>query len=252
MTKFLIQFGRELAAYFRTPLAYVILFCYLLLTGFNFHFGISALNLTASRIPVVEAFFNTVLFWFPFVLVFPVITMRLFSEEYKMGTIESLMTAPVRDGQVVLAKYFAAWSFFVVLWLPSLLYFIIFEVQTRVAAAAATGSYLGAYFMLLLIGSFYLSIGCLASALTKNQIVAAMLSFAGICLLFFLGLVTYIAPNPSAELRELMSYFSAIDHMAEFSRGVFDTRPIVFYLSSTVFCLYLTFQVFQSRKWRSA
>jgi len=252
MSKFFTLFFREVAAYFRSPLAYVVLFCYLLLTGFNFHFGISALNMTVTRTPVVEAFFNTVLFWFPFVLVFPLITMRLFAEEYKMGTIETLMTAPVRDGQVLLSKYFAALFFYLVLWLPSLLYFVVFQWQTRVAAAPATGPYLGAYLMLLLIGMFYLAIGCLASALSKNQIVAAILSFAAISLMFFFGLVSYLMPNVGPALRDITSYLSAIEHMAEFSRGIIDTRAIVWYLSMTLFTLYLTFQVFQSRKWRAS
>lgn len=252
MRKFFIQFGREVAAYFRSPLAYVVLVCYLLLTGFNFHFGISALNMTTSRIPVVEAFFNTVFFWFPFVLVFPLITMRLFSEEYKMGTIESLMTAPIRDGQVVLAKYCAALFFYCILWVPSLLYFIIFQWQTRISAAQAVGPYLTAYLMLLLIGMFYLAIGCLASALSKNQIVSAVLAFAAITLMFFLGMVSYLVPNVSPGIRELTMYFSAIEHMMEFSRGILDTRPMVWYLSMTALLLYLTFQVFQSRKWRKS
>ncbi len=252
MDKFFIQFGREAAAYFRSPLAYVVLCCYLLLTGFNFHFGLSALNLTISRTPVVEAFFNTVLFWFPFVLVFPLITMRLFAEEFKMGTMEALMTAPVRDGAVVMAKYFAALLFYIVLWLPSLLYFVIFEMVTRVGGAPSAGPYLGAYLMLLLLGMFYTALGCLASALSKNQIVAAILAFAAISLMFFLGLASYMTPNISPLLRDLTAYFSAIEHMMEFSRGIFDTRPVVWYLSMTLFTLYLTLQVFQSRKWRNA
>lgn len=252
MNKFFIQLGREISAYFRTPLAYIVLFCYLLLTGFNFHFGLSALNLTISRTTVVEAFFNTVIFWFPFVLVFPLITMRLFAEEYKMGTMESLMTAPVRDGQVVLAKYFAALFFYGVLWAPSLLYFVVFSWITRLEAAGASGPFAGAYLMLLLIGMFYTAIGCLASALTRNQITAAILAFAAISLMFFLGLASYFFLNISPVLRDLIAYFSAIEHMMEFSQGLFDTRPVVWYLSMTFFTLYLTFQVFQSRKWRGA
>lgn len=252
MRKFWIQYTREVAAFFRSPLAYVVLFCYLLLTGFNFHFAVSALNMAVSRIPVVEAFFNTVLFWFPFLLVFPLLTMRLFAEEKKMGTLEALMTAPIRDGQVVLAKYFAAFTFYLVLWIPSLLYFVVFHWQTRLAAAGAAGPYLGAYLMVVLLGMFYLALGCLASALSRNQIVAAMMSFATISLFFFLGLITFLMPNVSPELRQLTTYFSAIEHMVEFSRGVFDTRAIVWYVSMTVFVLYITFQVFQSRKWRGA
>lgn len=251
MRRFFIQLQREIAAYFRSPLAYVVWVCYLLITGFNFHFGISALNLTTTSVTIVEAFFNTVFFWFPFVLVFPLITMRLFSEEYKMGTIEPLMTAPVRDGQVVMAKFFSALFFFCVLWMPSFLYFVVFQWQTRVSASEAGGAYLCAYLMLLLIGMFYISIGCLASALSKNQIVAAILSFCAITLMFFLGMVAYLFPTVSPAIREWTGYLSAIEHMMEFSSGILDTRPFVWYLSMTALMLYCTFQVFQSRKWRS-
>ncbi|MFM8655985.1 MAG: ABC transporter permease [Chthoniobacterales bacterium] len=142
-------------------------------------------------------------FWFGFVLVFPLITMRLFSEEYKMGTIEPLMTAPVRDSQVVLAKYCGALFFYVVLWLPSLLYFLVFTWVTRLQAAGAAGAFIGAYAMLLLIGMFYLSVGCLASALTRNQIVAAVMSFSAITLLFFMGLLTFFVLNVTPALREM-------------------------------------------------
>lgn len=252
MRKFFIQFSRELAAYFRSPLAYVVLFCYLLLTGFNFHFGLSALNMSQTRTSVVEAFFNTVLFWFPFVLVFPIITMRLFAEERKLGTIEALLTAPVRDMQIVLAKYFAALLFYCVLWAPSFLYFVVFSWQTNLSAANAAGPFLGAYLMLLLLGAFYTAIGCLASALSKNQITAAILGFAAISLMFFLGLASFFFLSISPFLREIIGYFSAIEHMMDFSRGIFDTRPVVWYLSMTFLTLYLTLQVFQSRKWRGA
>ena len=110
--------------------------------------------------------------------------MRLFAEEFKLGTIEPLMTAPVRDWQVVLAKFFGALVFYVVLWIPTLLYFVIFLKVTHQPAANSTGAYVGSYLMLLLLGMFYLSIGCLASVLTRNQIVAAIISFCAITLLF--------------------------------------------------------------------
>lgn len=242
---------REINHYFHQPLAYVVMFFFLLLIGFNFHAGLVALNREPSQVTVVEAFFNSVLFWFPFVLIFPLLTMRLFSEEYKLGTIESLMTAPVSDLAVVLAKFLGALFFYVVLWLPSILYFVIFYMLTGQNAGSTIGSYLGAYSLLLLVGAFYLSIGCLASALTSNQIVAAMISFAVIALMFFLGLLSFLFLNVSPGLRELTYYFSTLEHMADFSQGVFDTRPVVFYLSLTAFTLFLTFHVFQYRRWKS-
>lgn len=251
MRVFFTLLNRELRAYFLSPVAWAVLFFFLLLTGFNFYAGVAALNRGPSEVTVVEAFFNTIFFWFGIVLIFPLITMRLFAEEYKMGTIEPLMTAPIRDSQVVLAKYCGALAFYLVLWLPSLLYFVIFNWITRLDAAGAAGPYIGAYAMLVLIGMFYLAIGCLASALTRNQIIAAIMSFAIITLMFFMGLLTFFILNITPTLREITSYFSALEHMSEASRGFFDTRPVVFYVSLTAFTLFLTFHVFQSRRWRS-
>jgi ABC-2 type transport system permease protein len=251
MSRFLTLLFREIKSYFYSPVAYVVLFFFLLLTGFNFFAGVSLLNRGPTEITVVEAFFNTVLFWFGFVLVFPLITMRTFAEEFKMGTIEGLMTAPVRDGQVVLAKFGGALLFYIVLWLPSLAYFRIFEWITGSEAARAGGAYWGSYLLLLLLGMFYLSVGCLASVLTRNQIIAAVMSFCAITLLFFMGLLSFIVLNVSPFLRDIVGYFSAIEHMGEFSKGIIDSRPVVFYLSMTAFTLILTLHIFQARKWKS-
>lgn len=250
MRKFYTLWSREVAVYFRSPAAYVILFFFLLLTGFNFWSVVNALNRGPSQVSLVEAYFNNYFFWFGFVLPFPLITMRLFAEEYKLGTIESLMTAPVRDMQVLLAKYFSAVFFYLVLWLPSFLYFVVFQWQTRLEAATAVGSYLGAYAMLILIGLFFLSIGCLASALTRNQVVAAIISFVVIAVIYSWSFLTRLFPNVSSALQDLTNYFSAVQHMAQFSQGLFDTRPVVFYLSMTVMMLFFTFQVFQYRRWK--
>lgn len=251
MRRFFTLLGREVSQYFHQPLAYIVMFFLLLLTGMNFHAGLTALNNAPSPTTLVEAFFNNMLFWFPFVIVLPLLTMRLFAEEYKLGTIESLMTAPVRDIQVVLAKYFGAFIFYAVLWAPSLLYFLVFQWQTGLGAADSVGAFLGAYSMLALMGLFYLSIGCLASALTNNQIIAAIVAFALVSLMFFLSLLSFIFLNLSPALRELTYYFSAIEHMGDFSQGIFDTRPIVFYLGMTVFTLFLTYHVFQYRRWKT-
>ena len=250
MRKFRVLLGREVRSYFYSPVAYIVLVFFLLVAGVDFYFQVSFMNQRQLQYSVQEAFFNSVFFWFAFVLIFPLITMRLFAEEFKLGTIEPLMTAPVRDWQVVLAKFFGALLFYIILWLPTLLYFLFFQKITHQTAAAAPGAYWGAYLMLLLIGMFYLSVGCLASVLTKNQIVAAIISFCAITLLFFLGLVQYILLDVSSIARELLGYFSAIEHMGTFSRGVIDTRPIVFYVSMTIVMLTLTYQVFQFRKWR--
>ncbi len=250
MRKFFTLLGREIRSYFYSPIAYIVLVFFLLVSGVDFYFQISFMNSRAIPYSVEEAFFNSVFFWFAFVLIFPLITMRLFSEEFKLGTIEPLMTAPVRDWQVVLSKFFGALVFYIILWLPTVLYFVIFQAITHQPAATSTGAYLGGYVMLLLLGMFYISIGCFASVLTKNQIVAAIISFATITLLFFLGLVSFILLDVSSETRQLLGYFSAIEHMGMLSRGEFDTRPFVLYLSMTLVMLTFTYQAFQTRKWR--
>ena len=250
MRKFYTLLSREVCSYFYSPIAYIVLVFFLLVSGVDFYFQISFMNQRPASYSVEEAFFNSVFFWFAFVLIFPLITMRLFAEEFKLGTIEPLMTTPVRDLEVVLSKFFGALVFYVALWTPTLLYFAIFQKITHEPATTSTGAFWGSYLMLLLLGMFYLSVGCLASVVTKNQIIAAVISFCAITLLFFLGLIQFILLDVSSGMRDALGYFSAIEHMGTYSRGIIDTRPIVFYLSLTVLMLTLTFQAFQSRKWR--
>src|SRR5437870_13124063 len=116
------------------------------------------MNQRPVQYSVQEAFSNSVFFWFAFVLIFPLITMRLFAEEFKLGTIEPLTTAPVRDWQGVLSKFFGALVFYLILWIPTLLYFWIFANTANQPAAHSAGAYFGSYLMLLLPGMFYLSI----------------------------------------------------------------------------------------------
>ena len=250
MRRFFTLLGREVRSYFYSPIAYIVLVFFLLLSGVDFYFQLSFMNQRPVPYSVQEAFFNSVFFWFAFVLIFPLITMRLFSEEFKLGTIEPLMTAPVRDWEVVLSKFFGALVFYLVLWLPTVLYFVIFQLVTKQPAATSVGAYFGAYLMLLLLGMFYTSIGCLASVVTKNQIVAAIISFCAITLHFFSGLLSFILQEISSATRQVLGYFSAIEQMGTLSRGEIDTRPMVLYISMTIVMLALTHQAFQSRKWR--
>ena len=251
MRKFFVLLERELKSYFYSPIAYIVLCFVLALAGFNAYAAITLLNRAPTDYTMVEVFFNTVIFWLAFLPVIPLITMRLYSEEFKLGTIETLMTAPVDEWQVVASKFAGALLFFVVLWLPTLLHFAIFQYITKQPASPSLGSYAGSYLLLLLLGMFYVSLGCLASVVTRNQIVAAIISFVLVLLIFFTGVLGIVLPNASQGFRDLVSYFSAVEHMRDFSRGLIDTRPIVFYLSMTVFLQVLTFQVFQYRKWKS-
>lgn len=250
MRRFFTLLGREVRSYFYSPIAYIVLLFFLLVCGVQFYTQLSFMNGKPAGYSVQEAFFNSVFFWFAFVLIFPLITMRLFAEEFKLGTIEPLMTAPVRDWEVVLSKFFGALVFYLVLWVPTLLYFLIFQVVTKQPAATSTGAYLGSYLMLLLLGMFYTSVGCLASVVTKNQIIAAIISFCAITLHFFSGLLSFILQEVSSATRQVLGYFSAIEQMGTLSRGEIDTRPMVLYISMTVLMLALTHQAFTSRKWR--
>ena len=250
MRIFWILWKREVASAFQTPMAWVILFFLMLITGFNFYAGVTVLNHGPTEVTVVESFFNTIFFWIPFVLLFPLLTMRTYSEEYRSGTVEPLMTAPVRDTQVVLAKFFGTLFLYVVLWLPTAIYFVIFWLQTRLTAAGATGAYLGAYFLLLLMGMFYLSLGCLCSSLTRHQVTAAVMSFAIVSLFFLTGLLTFLAGNVGSFMRGLTVTLSPIEQMTQFSRGIIDTRAVVWYLVMTALSLFLTLHSFQARRWR--
>jgi ABC-2 type transport system permease protein len=250
MKTFFTLLNREMKSYFYSPIAYVVLCFFWILMG-----GLTCLILAAnngypSETPIVQQFFAGAFFWFPFILIFPLITMRIYSEEFRMGTVESLTTAPVTDLQIVLSKLAATFLFSCMLLLPSLLFFAGYSRVTGHAAAGATGAYLTSYLLLLLMSLFYCSIGCFASALTKDQINAAMISFTVIIVLFLLGFVFDIFGITTQAAREAQSYVSPLGHMADFSKGIIDSRPIVFYSSMTVFITFLTFHVFQYRKWK--
>src|SRR5436305_10490449 len=121
MRKFYTLLVREVRSYFHSPIAYVVLVFFLLVSGVDFYFQVSFMNQRPASYSVQEAFFNSVFFWFAFVLIFPLISIRLFAEDFKLGTIEPLMTAPVREWQVVLEKFFGVLVFNIILWMQNLL-----------------------------------------------------------------------------------------------------------------------------------
>ena len=251
MRKFLVLLEREMKSYFYSPIAYVVLCFFMALVGFNTYAIISFLSRGAAQASLIEYFFNTSIFWFAFIPVIPLLTMRLYSEEFKSGTIETLMTAPVEDWQVVLSKFAGALLFYTVLWLPTTLHFVFYKAITHNDAAPAAGPFVGGYLLVFLLGAFYLSLGCLASVLTRNQIIAAIIALVLVLLAFFSGLFGLILPNASQAVRDFVAYFSSVKHMEDFSRGVIDTRPIVYYVSMTIFLQVLTYHVFQYRKWKA-
>lgn len=252
MRSFWILWKREVAAYFRTPRATILFFFFLLLTGFNFCAGVNALNHGPTETSIVEAFFNTLFFWVSFLLLIPLLTMHLFSEEYRLGTMEILVTAPVTDAAIVLAKFFASFFLFFLLWMPTIFYFILFWPSAHQVAAASYGAYVGAYGMLLLIGMFYLSLGCLASAITSHQLIAAVVSCSLMVLFFFMGMITFLHRTHSPAMRNFAARFSPMEQMACFSRGLIDTRPMVWYFTMSCFVLFLTTIVFQKFRYKKS
>ena len=250
MRKFLILLDRELKAYFYSPIAYVVLCFFLALTGFDLYAMLLIINRSPMDTTLVELFFTNGIFWFGFLLVIPLLTMRLYSEEFKMGTIETLMTAPVQDWQVVASKFAGSLMFYIILYVPTAIYFALFQWVTHEQAAQAIGAYGGSYLMVFLMGMFYLSIGCLASVLTRNQVIAAIIALVMAVIFFFTGLLGMLLPNVGQGFRDFVAFFSTAQHMRDFSRGLIDTRPIVFYLTMTLLLQVFTFQVFQYRKWK--
>lgn len=247
MSGFLAIFQRELRAYFLSPLAYVVLCFLLVVNGVIFALILAALNdpLQPPGRPLDLFFGGTFLFWLVVMFAAPVLTMRLLAEERRSGSIEVLMTAPVTEGQVVLGKYAAALVFYAFLWLPTLSYAGIVAAHSEIDWGTVASGYLG----VLLIGGLFLAVGLFASALTSNQIIAAVASFAILLALICLTFLEYFVNAP--VLKDALSYISFPEHLSgELAKGVVDTRRLVFYVSATAFFLFLTGRALESGKWR--
>ena len=241
-----ILWKREVGAILHSPIAWVLLTCMSLINGFSFSQCVAYLDQGVKEFTVMQIYFYIFHFWFLLIILVPILTMRLFSEEYKTGTIEMLLTAPVKDGDVILSKFFGVLFFYWLLWIPSLLGLAIFQAVTHQAVPVAWIPLGFSYLMVTLVGMLYLSIGLFASVLTRNQAVAAMISFTMIALLFFSGFLSYLVRDPG--WREALNYIFTLEQMRSFSAGLFDSRPVVFYLSGTVFFLILTRQVMAGRR----
>ena len=241
-----ILWKREVGAILHSPIAWVLMTCMALINGFSFSQCVAYLGQGVKEFTVMQIYFYIFHFWFLLIILVPILTMRLFSEEYKTGTIEMLLTAPVRDGDVILSKFFGVLFFYLLLWIPSLLGLAIFQLVTKQAVPVAWIPLGFSYLMVTLVGMMYLSIGLFASVLTRNQAVAAMISFTTIALLFFAGFLSYLVRDPG--WREALSYIFTLEQLRSFSAGLFDSRPVVFYLSGTVFFLILTRQVMAGRR----
>jgi ABC-2 type transport system permease protein len=240
---------RELATYFVSFTGYVIMAAATFLIGLSFVVLVRNLGSEPSPMPVTEMFYGTFFFWLLLLLAAPVITMRLFAQEKHSGTFETLMTTPVSDIQVVTAKFVAAVMFYTVMWLPMLgCLFIVQRYSTQDGLDWATvGSiYLGIF----LLGCLFLALGCFASAITRSQTVAAMVTLVLGITLFALAFLARQVPASGELYAQVLNYFALFQQMNDFARGVVDTRPIIVYTSLTGLFLFLTLRAVESRRWR--
>lgn len=248
MRTFLTLWRRELAGCFLSPIAYVVTIFFLAVLGYIFWFLASVLADGPGGVTVLHLFFASPFFWMVLLVVVPVLTMRLVAEEKRSGTMETLLCAPVTDAQVVLAKYAGVLSFYVAMWIPTLCYVFVLRRFSAVMAPPDLQALATGYAGVLLVGAFYLSMGLFSSALTSNQIIAAILCFALTSLTFFAGFLETL--GHSEGVRRIGAYVSSYTHVYDFSRGVLDSRPVVFYLTGTAFFLFAAIKVVGARRWK--
>ncbi|HEY1860433.1 MAG TPA: ABC transporter permease [Gemmataceae bacterium] len=254
---------RELAAFFQTPIAYIVLFGYAFIAWglygwFIFQtlvrFETRESSLFAVFIPVPEpVVLNYFLGWFQIIcllFVVPVLTMRLLSEERRTGTLEMMLSAPLNEMQVVLSKFFAAWVFFGLTWMPLGLYLI--GLYAEGGKPFDYRPVLGFYIALMVTGGGFISMGLFFSSLTRNQIAAAILTFAGMVALtlnFFVPRLFGQFLGLEEGTRTLLSYASYIQLWIWVCEGKLAARDLVFHISATIFWLFLTVKVLEARKW---
>jgi ABC-2 type transport system permease protein len=248
VTAFWAILKRELFAFFVTPLAWVLIVVFLVVQGMHFflmvdHFSLQG-DLASDETPLSAFFGNTVLFYLVLFLLVPPMTMRLFAEERRSGTIESLMTAPVSSVAVVLAKYVAVLASYVAMWLPTGLYVVILARTGDLDVRAVESAYLG----VLMVGAGYLALGLCASALTRSQFLSLVLTSLVILSLFTLGVGEFVVREGSA-LHDLCAYVSAWGHMNELSSGIVDSRRLVLYGTMVALPLFVATRAVDAWRW---
>lgn len=238
---------REMRAWFSSPMAYVVLTAWLLWCGLLFYAlaDIQQQNgaTNGSDNPLTAFFGGTVLFHLPLLVFVPLMTMRLIAEEKRSGTIEALMTVPVSETSIIAGKYIAALSFWVSLWLPTLLYVWIASHYGDIDLGA-TG---GAYFGIFNIGVSNMAIGLFASAVSRNQIVAAVISFLVLGGFFLLGILGDFVFFDTTK--EVLTYISVFSHMQDYAKGIIDTRYLVYDYSLAALMLFFAARSLEARRY---
>ncbi len=228
---------KELRVYFQTPIAYVVGAMFVLHAGIWFVLEV----LSPTPEATVRAFAGPSTTFF--ILLAPVLTMRLLAEEQKLGTMELLLTAPVRDWEVVLGKYLASFAILI----ASLAMTLYYVVMIYAFGEPDSGPVMAAYLGMILYGAAALAIGMLASSLTNNQIVAAVLGIGSLSVLTFIDLLGLRLQGVAVDIVERISMQA---HFDDFARGIVDTSHLVYYLSMIAVFLFLSVRAVETRRWR--
>ncbi len=248
MRSFWPIYKRELFVFFVTPLAWVLIVVFLIVQGMHFfllvdHFA-REVDVTSDETPMTAFFGNTVLLYLVVFVLVPPMTMRLFAEERRSGTIETLMSAPVSSLAVVLAKYASVLTTYVAMWLPTVLYLVILGRTGALDWHAAASAYLG----VLLVGAGYLAIGVCASALTQSQFLAMIWTALILLVLFVLGVGEFVT-REGTLMNAVCAHVSVWGHMNDFASGVVDSRHLVFYASLIVLPLFISTRAVDAWRW---
>ena len=255
MRGWLPVFKKEMRLYFTSPVAWVVFTIFLLIAGYFFYsifafFTLASmqsamnpqmgrdLNVTDSVMRPLFSNISVIL-----LLLMPLVTMRLFAEERRSGTIELLLTYPVRDGAVLAGKYLAALGLYAIMIGLTLLYPGIVVYFARLEWGPILTGYLG----LLLMGATFIAVGVFASSLTENQIVAAITTFGALLIFWILG---WSADYAGGTAGKVMQFLSILEHNDSFSKGVLDTKDVLYYLNFTVLALFLTLRSLEARRWK--
>lgn len=237
MRKALTLARRELMGYFVSPIAYIIGAGFLLLSAGWFFVNLR-IGGEASLRPLFDGM--AVLM----VLAVPLLTMGLLSREFDSGTIETLMTSPVTDTQVILGKFIGVMVFYLALLASTVVFLGLMVIYGQPDAGVAIMGYLG----MILLGAAYVSVGIFASTLTRHQIVSAIAAIG--ILAFFVILMGFVVRLGVRPWADLAAHLNAMTYFKDFSRGVLDSRGLVYFLSATALFLFLSVKTLESRRWR--
>jgi ABC-2 type transport system permease protein len=243
---------KELKSYFSTPIAYIVIGFFALLFGYFFYvmlviFNQQSLQLggEGGNVDINQQLIRPLFLNASVILLFvlPLVTMRTYSEEKRSGTIELLLTSPVTDVEIILGKFLGAITLYAAMLAVTVIHVgLLFSYGNPEWKVVVTG-YLG----LLLMGGCFISVGLLISSLTKNQIVSGMVTFAVFLLLW---VINWPASFVGPQTQSILNYLSITDHFDDFTKGILDTKHIVYYFSVMAFGLFLTARSVDTERWK--